>query len=198
MVVTLGLLVGFLTQPLHGVDPAWIGVITVVVYAATGVLSMDDFRTVNWSFALFYGILPSMADVLSSVGLDKWLAGLVIDLVGGLTSQPVLFVGALTLLCFAVSFVVRWQAAAPLLTIALAPAAIQAGMDPWVVGLVALIGCNGFFLPYQSTTYLALYHGTGGKLFTQAQARPIAIAYGLATLIALCASVPVWHAMGLA
>jgi hypothetical protein len=125
------------------------------------------------------------------------MAGSVSGLVGNLAAVPVLFVAALTLLCFAVSFVLRWQAAAPLITIALAPVAESAGIQPLVVGLVALIAGNGFFLPYQSTTYLAMYHGSGGKLFTHAQARAAALAYGVVTLLALCASVIAWRAMGL-
>ena len=91
----------------------------------------------------------------------------------------------------------RWQAAAPLLTIALAPGAAAAGIDPFVVGFIATIACNTFFLPYQSTTYLALYHGTGGRLFTHRAARLAAVAYALATLAAVCAAVPVWRAMRL-
>ena len=79
----------------------------------------------------------------------------------------------------------------------LAPVGLGAGIDPWVIGLIALMACNGFFLPYQSTTYLALYHGTGGRLFTHRQARPTAIAYGAVTLLALCASVPFWRLLGL-
>lgn len=39
--------------------------------------------------------------------------------------------------------------------------------------------------------------GTGGRLFTHRQARLAALAYGLVTLLALCASVPAWRAMGL-
>ncbi len=54
-----------------------------------------------------------------------------------------------------------------------------------------------FFLPYQRTTYLALDHDTKGNLFTHEQARPAALAYALLTLLALCASVPAWRAMGL-
>lgn len=195
--VSLAVLLGFVGQPLHGIDPSWVGVGAVVLLAATGALGADDLRSVNWSFALFFGILPSMADVMAHVKLDAWIGGLVSGAVGGLASTPVLFVGVLTLLCFAISFVLRWQAAAPLLTVALTPVAIQAGMDPWIVGMVALIGCNGFFLPYQSTTYLALYAGTGGRLFTNQQARPMAIAQGVMTLIAVCVSVPFWHMMGL-
>ncbi len=197
LAVMAGILVGFVSQPLHGVEPAWIGVGALVVLAASGVLTVEGLRSVNWSFVLFFGILPSMAAVLERVGLDQWLAGLVTGVLGDLVSTPVLFVAALTLISFAVSFVMRWQAAAPLLTIALMPVAARAGMDPWIVAMVPLVACNGFFLPYQSTTYLALYHGTGGRLFSHAQARPAAVAYGVVTLLALCASVPIWHAMGL-
>src|SRR5207244_1916396 len=101
------------------------------------------------------------------------------------------FVAAMTLLCYLVGLVLRWPIAAPLLTIALVPAARAGGIDPWVVGLIAIVACNGFFLPYQSAVYLALFESTGGELFTHRQAQPAAIAFGVAALIALCASVPV-------
>jgi hypothetical protein len=138
-----------------------------------------------------------MSDVFSDTQLDKWLAGIATQLVGGLAGTAVLFVAALTLLCFALSLVMRWQAAAPLLTISLAPVGASAGIDPWIIGMIALMACNGFFLPYQSTTYLALYHGTNGRLFTHGQARAMAVAYGVVTLLALCASVPIWRGLGL-
>jgi di/tricarboxylate transporter/CRP-like cAMP-binding protein len=197
MVMTAFILVGFSTQPLHHIDPAWIGVLALAVLAGTGVLAANGLSTINWSFVLLSGILTSMSDVFADTQLDQWLAGIATLMVGGLATNPVAFVAALTLLCFGLSLVMRWQAAAPLLTISLAPVGISAGMDPWVIGLIALMACNGFFLPYQSTTYLALYHGTNGRLFTHRQARPMAAAYAVVTLLALCASVPLWRAMGL-
>jgi di/tricarboxylate transporter/CRP-like cAMP-binding protein len=197
MLMTGLLLVGFSTQPLHHVDPAWIGVVALAVLAGSGVLAANGLSTVNWSFVLLSGILTSMADVFADTQLDKWLAALATQVVGGLVSTPIAFIAALTLLCYALSLVMRWQAAAPLLTISLAPVGLSAGIDPWVIALVALTACNGFFLPYQSTTYLALHSGTNGRLFTHCQARPMAIAYAVATLLALCASVPWWRAIGL-
>jgi DASS family divalent anion:Na+ symporter len=194
---TVFLLVSFSTQPLHHIDPAWLGVLALAVLAGTGVLAANGLSNVNWSFALLSGILTSMSDVFADTHLDKWLAGLATQTIGGLATTPVAFVAALTLLCYALSLVMRWQAAAPLLTISLAPMGLSAGIDPWVIALIALIACNGFFLPYQSTTYLALYHGTNGRLFSHRQARPVAIAYGVVTLLALCASVPLWRAFGL-
>ena len=192
--VTLMMLAGFATQPLHGIDPGWVGVLALGVLAIFGVMNAEGLRAVNWSFALLFGILASMVNVFAAVKLDAWIAGLTIDTMSVLTETPVLFVAVLTVISLAISFVLRWQAAAPLLTIALTPVAVGAGWDPWIVGLIAILACNAFFLPYQSTIYLALYHGTGGKLFTHAQARPMALVYAVATLIALCASVPIWQA----
>lgn len=195
--VAVGMLLGFVTQPLHGIDPAWVGVAALAVLATYGALSADGLRAVNWSFALLFGILTSMANVFAGVGLDRWLAGIAIDTLGALATQPLPFVLVLALLCYAISFVLRWQAAAPLLTIALSPLALNAGIDPFVVGMVALLACNAFFLPYQSTIYLALYHGTNGQLFTHRQARPLAFAYAGFTLVALAASIPYWSWLGL-
>jgi hypothetical protein len=116
---------------------------------------------------------------------------------GDLAGAPVAFVAGVAVLGMLLSLVLRWQAAAPILTIAAAPVASAAGLSPLVVAVVATIACNGFLVPYQSTTYLALYHGTGGRLFDHALARPAAIAYEVTCLLALCASVPVWRWLGL-
>jgi di/tricarboxylate transporter len=192
-----GLLLGFATQPLHGIDPAWLAVLALGMLGAGGLVTGDTLRTVNWSFALFFGMLASLTDVLAATGVDRWLAGLVGDVTGGLAAAPVALVAGLAVLGLLASLVLRWQAAAPILTIAAAPVAAAAGLSPLVVAVIATIACNGFLVPYQSTTYLALYHGTGGRLFDHRLARPAALAYGVASLLALCASVPVWRWMGL-
>ena len=197
LLAAIALVLGFVTQPWHRIEPGWIAALTLGALALTGVVNGETLRSVNWSFVLLFGTLASLSAVFGRAGVDHWMAGVVSAAVQGLAGVPVVFVAVVTVLCFAVSLVLRWQAAAPLLTIALAPVAAAAGISPFVVGLVTLIACNGFFLPYQSTTYLALYHGTGGGLFTHRQARVAALAYGVCTLLALCASVPVWRAMGL-
>ena len=197
LAVGAALVIGFISQPLHGVDSAWLAVLALTLLAATGVVTAATLREVNWSFALLFGMLASISNVFSITRVDRWLAHTVAGVVGDLTTNPALFVFALTLLCFIVSFLLRWQAAAPLMTIALGPVAAEAGISPLVVGLVALIACNAFFMPYQSTTYLALYHGTGGELFSHRQARAAALAYGLFSLLALTTSVFFWGLMGL-
>jgi anion transporter len=193
----IGLLVGFMTEPLHGVGPSWIAALATGVLTATGVVTVNTFRAVNWNFALLYGVLISLAAVFGHTGLDRWIADRVSAVGGDLLAAPAVFVVGLAVLCFAISFLVRWQAAAPLITIALAPVASVSGVHPVIVGLVAVIACNGFFLPYQSTSYLALYAGTGGKLFTHRQIVPVALAYAAWTIVAIILSMPLWRLMGL-
>ena len=164
---------------------------------ATRVVTVNTLRAVNWNFALLFGVLISLAAVFGRTGLDRWMGERLAAAAGDPSAAPVVFVVVLALLCFAISFVVRWQAAAPLVTTAIAPVASAAGVHPFVVGLIAVLAGNGFFLPYQSTAYLALYTGTGGKLFTHTQAWPMALAYGVWTIVAVALSVPVWRWMGL-
>ena len=110
----LGLpLLGFATQPFHRTEPAWLAVAGFVALAAGRVPTAEALRAVNWNFVLLFGVLASMPPVFASTGLDRWLAELVAGAAGGLIGIPVLFVAALTLLCFGLSLVVRWQAAAP-------------------------------------------------------------------------------------
>ena len=196
LVTGAGLVLGFATQPLHGIEPVWLAVLALGALGAGGLATADTLRGVNWSFALFFGMLASLSDVLAVTGVDRWLAGRVGDVTGDLAAVPVALVAGLAVLGFLASLVLRWQAAAPILTIAAAPVAAAAGLSPLVVAVVATIACNGFVVPYQSTTYLALYHGTGGRLFDHRLARPAAFAYGVASLLALCASVPAWRWMG--
>jgi hypothetical protein len=110
LIVTACVLVGFATQPLHGIEPAWVGVVALAVLAGTGVLTANGLGAVNWSFALLSGILTSMSDVFANTKLDRWLAGIATQALGDFVATPVLFVAALTILCYGLSLVLRHRA----------------------------------------------------------------------------------------
>ena len=103
--VGIGLLLGFMTQPLHHVDPAWVAVLAAGVLAATRVVTVNTLRAVNWNFALLFGVLISLATVFARTGLDRWMAERQAAAAGDLSAAPVVFVVVLALLCFAIGFV---------------------------------------------------------------------------------------------
>lgn len=197
LVVMVGLIAGFLTEPWHGVHGAWIGVIALVVLAAGGALDTTMLRTgVNWPFLVFFGVITSLASVFQALHVDAWLAQALAAPIGAVATHSALFCIALALVGFAASFVIRWQAAAPLLTLVALPVAGAAHVDPFLVALICLVSTQVWFLPYQSTVYLAFYHGSG-ELFSHGDARALAWAWGPLVLLSILAAWPVWLAMGL-
>jgi DASS family divalent anion:Na+ symporter len=194
---TIAALIGFATQPVHHVDPAWIAVGALTILSLGGVLTAQTIRSIDWNFVLFYGILASVGGIFRDSQIDRWIATSVAAALNGHTIGPLAFVGMAAGLSFVVGLAVRYTAAAPLLTIALSPVALNLGINPWIVGIVALVATNAFLLPHQSAQYQALYSATSGRLFTHRDARSVAIVYLVASFLALAASVPWWHALGL-
>jgi anion transporter len=197
VVVLLGLIAGFLTEPLHGIHGAWLGVAALVALAAGGALDTTMLRTgVNWPFLVFFGAITSLATVFQALRVDAWLASGLAGPIAALTASSLLFCVALTIVGFALSFLIRWQAAAPLLALVALPAAGAAHVHPFLIALICLVATQVWFLPYQSSVYLAFYHGSG-ELFSHRQARPFAWLWGALVLVSIVASWPVWRVMGL-
>jgi anion transporter len=197
-VVLVLLLVAFLAGPALQLDPAWAAVLAMVALGAANVLDANGFKTgINWAFLIFFGVMLSLGEVFHVLGVDAWLAAGAAAPLTPLAESPLLFLLALGVVGYLVNFVVRWQAACVLMTLVFVPVASPFGIEPWVVGITALITTNMWFLPYQSTIYQALYYGTEERAFGHGRVRPVALAYGVACLAGLAASVPVWRAMGL-
>ena len=197
LVVLVGLIAGFLTEPWHGINGAWLGVGALVVLALGRALDTTMVRTgVNWPFLLFFGAISSLATVFTTLGIGTWLGGRLTSVIESMALGSLSFCLVLALVGFCLSFLVRWQAAAPLLTLVALPAAGAAQVHPFLVGLVALVSTQVWFLPYQSTVYLALYHGSG-ECFSHRHARALAWLWGLLVLGSIALSMPVWRLMGL-
>ncbi|HEX2828647.1 MAG TPA: SLC13 family permease [Burkholderiales bacterium] len=195
--VLVALIAGFLSEPLHGIHGAWIGVAALLVLAAVRRLDANMLRTgVNWNFLVFFGVITSLATLFTQLKIGDWLGTALAEPVAMLKGNALLFCIALTLLGYLLALVVRWQAAAPLLTLVAMPVAAAIGIHPFVVALISLVATQVWFLPTQSTVYLALYHGSG-ELYTFASVRRLAWAWGAFVLVSVAAAVPVWRWMGL-
>ncbi len=198
VIVAAALVLGWLTQPLHRVDPTWIALLGFCVLMAAGVLGRAALRAeLDWPFLIFMGMVFSLADLTRRVGADVWFGRSVEDAFGALT-HPAVAVALAVLITIGVRFFLPWQTAVPLLTVALTPFAQAAGMSPWIIALVALKAGNVFLLPYQNSYYLTLYYGTEERAFTHAQARPLAWLYAGIVLAAFLLSLPYWRALALA
>jgi anion transporter len=195
--VALAVLAGWITQPWHGVDPAWLTLAGLCLLLVMQVLDRTALQgQVDWSFLLFMGMAFSLADLAAYVHADAWFALRARAILGDVTS-PAAAVTAAVLITVVVRFALPWQTAVPLLTVALTPFAQAAGLSPLIMGLVALKAGNVFLLPQQSPYYLTLYYGTEERAFGQRDARPFAWLYAAAVLAGFLLSLPYWRALGL-
>ncbi|MDQ3810681.1 MAG: anion permease, partial [Chloroflexota bacterium] len=192
------LLAGFCTQSLHGIDPAWIAVAAVGVLFLTGTLDDVGFRSgVNVSFLVYVGVILGFGDVFNHVQLQQWLSQQSEGLAGMVRGSPLLFVVAVALVSMLLGIIFRPGPIAVLLALALYQTAASLGIDPWVVAVTAILATNLWLYPQQNVLYLTAYHGTGERAFSHAQARPLAVVYALAVLVAIAVSVPYWTWIGL-
>jgi DASS family divalent anion:Na+ symporter len=197
-VVMVLLLIGLVTEPWHKINAAWVAGAGLLILGGLQILDANGFRSgINWSFVIFFGAITSLGEVFTTLKVDTWLGDTMSQLLGPLSSSPTLFLLGFAAAGILASFAVRWQAASVLLTIVMVPPAAAIGINPWVIGIIALTATNIWILPYQSTIYLALYSGVDGRLFSHEQIRAIAVVYAAAILLGVLVSVPFWRAMGL-
>lgn len=195
--VALTVLIGWILQPWHGIDPAWLTLVGFCLLLAMQVLDRTALQAqVDWSFLLFMGMAFSLADLAAYVHADAWFAARAREALGDVTT-PEAAVTAAILITVLVRFALPWQTAVPLLTVALTPFAQAAGLSPLIMGLVALKAGNLFLLPQQSPYYLTLYYGTEERAFGHRDARPFAWVYAGTVLAGFLLSLPYWRALGL-
>ncbi len=196
--VLLAAVIGWITAPYHGVDVAWVAMGGLTVLLAANLLDRTSFRAgIYWDFLFYLGAVLSLSGVVQHLGVDSWVILQLAPLLEPVTAHPSEFLLLVALAVFAARFVLPSLPLVSLLTVTLVPIATSALINPLVVILVVCTTVSVWFLPYQSTYYLALYFGTKEKAFTHGQVRLLAWSYGLIYLLAILVAIPFWRALGL-
>jgi len=197
--VLLTALLFWMTEPLHGINATLVALSGFVVLLVSGVLDRADFRSgVGWDGLIFIGAIINLGNVLTSVNVDRWIVQVCTPLIAPIMSNTYLMVIVLCIAVFAVRFVlVSFLATIVILTVVLAPFAMQAGINPWVTGFLISVSCNVWIAFYQNSSFLTSYYAVGGKMVTHRQMIPFCIAYCIMTIAAGLLSVPYWQYLGL-
>lgn len=192
--VVVGAMVGWISAPYHGVDVAWVAMSGLALLLATNLLDRATFRSgINWDFLFYLGAVLSLTSVVRKLGIDAWIIQRLTPLLEPLTASPASFLAMMTLAIFAARFVLPSLPLVSLLTVTIVPIAANVGIQPQALLLVICTSVAIWFLPYQSTCYLALYFGTKEKAFSHSQVRLLAWSYGVIYLLAVLAAIPYWR-----
>jgi hypothetical protein len=171
--------------------------IGLAVLLTADLLDRPTFRAgIYWDFLFYLGAVLGLTGVVRHLGVDTWIIGRLAPTLQPLTAQPTSFLLMMGLVIFAARFVLPSFPLVSLLTITVVPIATAAGIHPLALTLVVCTTVAVWFLPYQSTYYLALYFGTKERAFTHGQVRLLAWSYGLIYLLAIAVAAPYWRLLG--
>jgi anion transporter len=192
--VVTGAMAGWISAPYHGVDVAWVAMSGLVLLLATNLLDRTTFRAgINWDFLFYLGAVLSLTSVVRKLGIDAWIIGQLTPFLEPITGNSSHFLLVMVIGVFAARFVLPSFPLVSLLTVTIVPIAANAGIHPQALLLVICTSVAVWFLPYQSTCYLALYFGTKEKAFSHGQVRLLAWSYGYIYLLAVLAAIPYWR-----
>jgi anion transporter len=196
--VLLGAVAGWVTAPYHGVDVAWVAMSGLAILLAANFLDRATFRSgIYWDFLFYLGAVLSLTSVVRHLEVDAWVIQLLTPVLEPMSARPNLFLMVVAAAIFAARFILPSFPLVSVLVITLVPIAMPAGISALALTLVICTTVAVWFLPYQSTYYLALYFGTKEKAFSHGQVRLLAWSYGLIYLSAIAAALPYWRYLGL-
>jgi CRP-like cAMP-binding protein/di/tricarboxylate transporter len=195
--ILAGTFAGWLLGPMVGVSPTEVAALALCGAVISGNLDEQALRELNWNALLFFGVVLSMAEVSTSLGVDHLAAdALGAQLARSGISAPVFVILAAGLVAL-LRLVLLPEQAILLLGLALLPVAAALGIEPGLVVVAMVSTALMWYVPTQSPEYMVAFVGSDGKLFSHAQARRVALGFTVLVLVGLGVSVAYWRLLGL-
>ena len=200
--ITLGVLCftvgGWLTVTYHGIDGAWISLISLCVLVNTGVLGWGMLKKgIDWELLVYMGATLSIPTLLTQAKVDAWSVSLISPLILPLRDSPALTFIIIALISYAVKLAFTSFLTVVTLCVALLPLAADMNMSPWVIAMIVLIASEVWFFRFQVDWHTLAYSTSEGKGFSYPLMSRINFFYALAYIVALIVAIPYWRYLGL-
>jgi anion transporter len=200
--ITLGVLcftvVGWLTISYHGIDGAWISLISLCVLINTGVLGWGMLKKgIDWELLIYMGATLSIPILLSQAKIDEWLVSLASPVILPFLDHPALSFIMIAVIAYTVKLLFTSFLTVVTLTVALLPLSVDMGISPWIMAMIILTGSELWFFKFQVDWHTLAYSTTEGKGFSYPLMARINFFYALAYIVALIAAIPYWRYLGL-
>ena len=198
LATVLSALTAFLCQPLHGINSAWIAMVSFLVLFGFNVLDERSVRSdIDWNFLISFGALVSFGAIISDSGLTALAAARITPHLKGFAGNPYLFLSIMAITVTVARFALPLPAALLISILSVVPVAGEVGISPFVVAQVALIAGNPWFTTYQNSVYLNFKESSDNKLFSHRQVQMLSYWQVAAIIGAIFTAIPFWQMRGL-
>jgi anion transporter len=191
-------ILGLATEQLHHIDEAWIAMFGFVVVFAASVLEEKSIRSdIDWSFLIALGAMVGFGDILVESGFTSVVVAAIKPYLVMFSGSKVLLLVIFSLTVHLIRFALPLTPGLLVSMLAIMPVLTSAGIDPFVVALVALLSSNPWVLRHQNSVYRNVWKATGGKLFAHEDTLKIALLHIAIVAVSVAAAVPYWTWLGL-
>lgn len=189
---------GIATSSLHKVQAPWLGFAMLFGLLLGGTLDKKELKEkVDWTFLLYLSGITGIVAAFNHLGLDRALGAHLPALGDTMREHFALFVLLLYALVNVVRLAAPSNAATVILATILMPLARVNGVNEWLVGFIILVFSEAWWWPYQCSYYLQLQQLAGGALYDTRRFLWLNALLNLARLLAVYASFPYWHMLGI-
>lgn len=199
-IILVGVFIMFLTNKIHGLPDAAVCLAAVLAFFLFGVLEAKDFNAgVNWELIVFIAMALSLGPVFSETGISQWLAGIVVQAIAPISSNPWVFVFAIMAFMFLWRFVdVAIFIPTMAILVPILPAIQEAyRISPLVWITIFVMAGNCFFMAYQNMWAMMSRSIAGDRAWENRHLSTYGILYFAACMLAITVAMPMWIRAGL-
>lgn len=190
--------ISVITTSVHKIQPSWIGLCLLYILLLFGVLPKNEFKTrIDWPFLMFLGGMTSAVNVMSYLGMDKWIASNLGWMGNYMSNNFMLFILALTVTIFVIRLFLPISVTIILTASVFIPIASVSGVNEWLIGFIILIIGEMWFLPYQCSYYMNFKEALREKdIYSERTFLMYNAFINVLKIAAIYASIPFWKLTG--
>lgn len=197
-VVLVICLIMWVSESWHGVPAVVVALIGMIILLGTKVLDNKAFRAnIGWDAVVFIACNTGIASVFSATGITAWVGETFGAYLHPLFSNIfVLIIVSVVVICILRFIFVSQTALMTIYTVACAPFAIEAGMSPFIPGIICLVTVNVWNVVYHNTTMITSITASNNMVeFKQIQ--KMSIVYMIACIVGMICCIPMWKMLGM-
>lgn len=181
-----------------GIAAAVTAILGMSALLSLKVIDRNDFRSkIAWESIVFIATSTSLATVFSTVGITTWVSESYGTYVAPLFSNMfILCIVSIVIVTVMRLIFVSQTALMTIFTVACAPFAVQAGINPFIPGFLALVAVNCFNMKYQNATLLTAL-AASGQMVEFKQISKMSFVYSVACIIGVLCCIPMWMLAGM-